>query len=479
MLAEYNSSGLNTSYSYGDDLISQTQGTTTHYYHYDGLGSTRALSDASGALTDTYAYDAFGELLQQTGTTENHYRFAGEQYDAGLDQYYLRARYYDQGVGRFTQQDTWMGRDSDPITLHKYLYANSDPANHTDPTGQFGLASFSVGMNIRTELSLMQVDVGTTLLDTALDPENVSSNLLIGLAVMGGDAAFKMLRLLSSKFRKACNSFDADTLISTEWGLKRIAEIKMGELVWAYHEETGVATLQKVIHLIQTEGEKSLVDVQLESGEVIKATAEHPFYEVTSQTWKEAEDLTDQSVLMSLQQDQVRIIDIEAYAQPTKVYNLTVANDHTYFVGRGQVLVHNANTCRFPDFDTEARNHILRGEISSSGAISGYHHRYGGVDHGALKVIKVTKYGKKGVYEGKVEYIDSNGNSHMKDSTFFPDGWTSKRVIDEINGAIINALGNSGASGENQKLTGKSPSGIRIEVIINSGRVSSAWPRLD
>ena len=168
MLAEYNSSGLNTSYSYGDDLISQTQGTTTHYYHYDGLGSTRALSDASGALTDTYAYDAFGELLQQTGTTENHYRFAGEQYDAGLDQYYLRARYYDQGVGRFTQQDTWMGRDSDPITLHKYLYANSDPVNHTDPSGQMSLGSMMTGVNLQVSLNIATTLVARTMVTRSM-----------------------------------------------------------------------------------------------------------------------------------------------------------------------------------------------------------------------------------------------------------------------------------------------------------------------
>lgn len=140
--------------------------TTTNY---DGLGSTRALSDASGIVTDTYAYDAFGDLLSQTGITENRYRFTGEQYDAGLDQYYLRARYYAQGVGRFTQQDSWMGRDSDPMTLHKYLYANSDPVNHTDPSGQFGLASLSISMNLHSSLAMGQFDAGLNLINTSLN----------------------------------------------------------------------------------------------------------------------------------------------------------------------------------------------------------------------------------------------------------------------------------------------------------------------
>ena len=130
--------------------------------------TARLSGDTTGALTDTYAYAAFGELLQQTGTTENHYRFAGEQYGAGLDQYYLRARYYDQGVGRFTQQDTWMGRDSDPITLHKYLYANSDPVNHTDPSGQMSLGSMMTGVNLQVSLNIATTLVARTMVTRSM-----------------------------------------------------------------------------------------------------------------------------------------------------------------------------------------------------------------------------------------------------------------------------------------------------------------------
>ena len=50
-------------YVHGDDLISQSRAGTTSYYHYDGLGSTRALSNDTGGTTDTYTYDAFGNLI--------------------------------------------------------------------------------------------------------------------------------------------------------------------------------------------------------------------------------------------------------------------------------------------------------------------------------------------------------------------------------------------------------------------------------
>jgi RHS repeat-associated protein len=132
--------GLSTvTYSYGHDLLSQSRSDEFKFYQYDGLGSTRGLSNSAGAITDSYNYEAFGDVLNETGSTDNNYKFTGEQFDSSLDQYYLRARYYDQGVGRFTQQDTYMGNSSDPVSLHKYIYGNADPVRYTDPSGKFGI----------------------------------------------------------------------------------------------------------------------------------------------------------------------------------------------------------------------------------------------------------------------------------------------------------------------------------------------------
>lgn len=80
-------------------------------------------------------YDAFGTKTGETGTVDNKYLFAGEQYDSNLGDYYLRARYYDSDSGRFTRLDTYEGRLDEPLTLHKYLYAYNNPVNLIDPTG--------------------------------------------------------------------------------------------------------------------------------------------------------------------------------------------------------------------------------------------------------------------------------------------------------------------------------------------------------
>jgi RHS repeat-associated protein len=66
----------------------------------------------------------------------NNYMYRGEQYDADLGLYYLRARYYNSLTGRFLSRDPESGKPRDPKTLHKYLYAGGDPVNAVDPTGR-------------------------------------------------------------------------------------------------------------------------------------------------------------------------------------------------------------------------------------------------------------------------------------------------------------------------------------------------------
>lgn len=99
----------------------------------------------TGAVTDQYTYDAFGNVVQATGTTPNRYRFTGEQVDDALGgMYMLRARYYQPNQGRFLTSDAYAGKPREPLSLHKYAYAHADPVDNTDPSGQFILISTAV-----------------------------------------------------------------------------------------------------------------------------------------------------------------------------------------------------------------------------------------------------------------------------------------------------------------------------------------------
>jgi RHS repeat-associated protein len=146
--------GISTvAYVYGLQLLNQRrdpvgQARQISWYDYDGHGSVRALTDQNGAVTDTYDYDAFGNLIHSTGSTPNNYLFAGEQFDPDLGLYYNRARYMNMSTGRFWSMDDDEGNGYEPVSLHKYLYAGANPAGNIDPTGHdfdIGSVTFAAG----------------------------------------------------------------------------------------------------------------------------------------------------------------------------------------------------------------------------------------------------------------------------------------------------------------------------------------------
>lgn len=131
-------------YTYGLNLLSQaaavnSQPAVVSYYSYDGRGNVRELTDAAGTVTDRYDYDAFGVLLYRFGSTANVYLYGGEQFDADLGLYYQRARYLDSNSGRFWSMDSFEGSTGEPLSLHKYLFADANPITYSDPSGHFSI----------------------------------------------------------------------------------------------------------------------------------------------------------------------------------------------------------------------------------------------------------------------------------------------------------------------------------------------------
>jgi RHS repeat-associated protein len=135
VLEEYQGSTLSRVYNYGLDLISQKTGGTTYYFGRDGHGSTRFLLNTSGEIVETYVYDAYGTLISGPTTPSTVYFYCGQQYDPDLGLYLNRARYLNPQTGRFWTMDSFGGNQSDPLSLHKYLYCQDEPVNNTDPSG--------------------------------------------------------------------------------------------------------------------------------------------------------------------------------------------------------------------------------------------------------------------------------------------------------------------------------------------------------
>ncbi len=141
----------------------------------DGHGSVRFLTDGAGAVTDTYAYDAYGDVLSTTGSTVNPYRYTGEPWDSDLGMYYLRARYYKPDLGRFWTMDSYEGNSQDPLSLHKYLYCQGNPVNGTDPSGRDLVSTMST-MTIGTAIGMWS----TIAANHALGRAQTYSSIMMG-----------------------------------------------------------------------------------------------------------------------------------------------------------------------------------------------------------------------------------------------------------------------------------------------------------
>jgi len=115
-----------------DEPLSMSRGGVTSFYNADGLGTVTSLSNAAGALAQTYAFDSFGRQTASSGSVTNPFQYTGREFDpeTGLD--YYRARYYDPNTGRFTSEDPLRFLSGD---TNFYAYVFNSPVNWEDPSG--------------------------------------------------------------------------------------------------------------------------------------------------------------------------------------------------------------------------------------------------------------------------------------------------------------------------------------------------------
>ena len=132
VVAEETSNGTITRYIRGLGIISSDSEEAKTYYHYvsDEQGSITHVLSEDAEILNHYSYDAFGNIIEKTEKVENRFCYNGEMLDPVTQQYYLRARFYNPVIGRFTQEDTYYG---DGLKLYQYCQAN--PVGYVDPSG--------------------------------------------------------------------------------------------------------------------------------------------------------------------------------------------------------------------------------------------------------------------------------------------------------------------------------------------------------
>jgi RHS repeat-associated protein len=171
------------SYGLGLTVISQITGSgVVSYLLPDAQGSTRLLANSSGHITARYAYDANGNLLGSNSGSATRFLYTGQQFDFTLQQFYLRARYYNAVVGRFNARDPLRGSLSQPLSEQPYIYAQDNPVNGFDPSGK--------------------EDLGESLVTNAINGFMRAMNAVATLAVR----AFSVARLVVSNLLSSLRS---------------------------------------------------------------------------------------------------------------------------------------------------------------------------------------------------------------------------------------------------------------------------------
>ena len=156
-----------SSYIYGHGkIIAEVKGTVgssgeVYYYHHDNLGSTRLITDSSGQVVMDQDYLPFGDDLNRPSVLENEssyetgYKYTGQHQEIEIGLYYYGARFYDQRVGRFVSEDSYLGELENPTTQHPYLYVSNSPMKYVDPTGHIAFVPLLAKAGVGGAVDLM------------------------------------------------------------------------------------------------------------------------------------------------------------------------------------------------------------------------------------------------------------------------------------------------------------------------------------
>ncbi len=137
---------------------------------------------------------------------------------------------------------------------------------------------------------------------------------------------------------KSC--FPAGTKVLTIDGLVPIESVAIGTLVASYNIYTNSIEYKPVLNTYQSYA-TDFVEITLENGEMITSTSKHPFYDITQMEYVPAENLNCNAILLNSIGEKIHIESVDFFQTGKMVYNLSVQDNYSYFVGEKKILVHN------------------------------------------------------------------------------------------------------------------------------------------
>jgi len=347
--------GVDTDYYYlGNKLVAKKAGNTKTYIHTDFLGSPAAESTEAGAVVRLH-YQPFGDTIE---AAREEVGYTGHKFDKDLGLSYMQARYYDPVIGRFYSNDPIGFRDVH--SFNRYAYANNNPYKYTDPDGQDSRYAIQVAQARSSGRSIEQTTrcsgcAGAGSLFPGMGLVDAANNIQEGNYLAAAVDVFSELPAgKAGKLSKAC-CFVAGTQVLTKDGYKNIEDVKLGEKLWAKNTETGEQEWKPVTKIF-VEPDRGIYEIKLKGKDgfvqKIEATDDHPFY-VMSHGWKNTIELKVGDQIETDGFDAMTITSVIDQKRQDLTYNFTVADFHTYYVTKRNVLVHNCGI-KMKDVGTNA-----------------------------------------------------------------------------------------------------------------------------
>ncbi|UFH33311.1 Hint domain-containing protein [Chryseobacterium sp. C-71] len=263
------------------------------------------------------------------------------------------------------------------VVLEEIIMQGKGNRNTWNNSSNFGFNSAVMGSgilgalnawNFRTNSSTLHYALENTKIGKSLGEAQAFMFLELPMSFAGGELvaagwrASGIGRYLCGPIGRLTNGiikicFTEGTLVATENGNKKIEDIKEGDLVWSYNEETGKKELKKVVELSRNTS-SSLVKISVNSTE-ITCTPEHPFF--VNGNWVEAKNLTKDTLLTTLDGTTSPVESIQFLDKKVKVYNFEVEGNHNYYVSEKGILVH--NDCGLPQLFSKIESNIIGGEF--------------------------------------------------------------------------------------------------------------------
>ena len=177
-----------------------------YLYQKNLLGDIVKIIDSTGTVVGEYSYTAFGECTVITNVNNiayaNPMRYRGYYYEADLELYYLKTRFYNPETGRFISQDNLQYLQPDVINgLNLFAYCGNNPIMGIDPDGNAwwnpkswnwrAIGKVAVGVAIIAGAAIASAATGgaasVILAGAAIGAAAGGAGAAVSTAVSGGD----------------------------------------------------------------------------------------------------------------------------------------------------------------------------------------------------------------------------------------------------------------------------------------------------